>query len=342
MIITRSNLLSSKQAAPVAGATGLEIAANALSLGQSATYTPGIMTSITDTNDHDWVGNNQYDAVHKKVNIFLKAASSDEPYQHWQFDEATETLSQIEGNILTALGHIYDNSAIDPATGDVYLAIQSENVIRRGTYSTGSWDFTTVTGTYANASFTSPPNGLAWHPNLYGSGDGGLLIGTRQHPWAWRKSTNTFEQVVVSGQGVHGSTSGPGFYVAADDVAYIMGGAGPTYRFPAGSGGSLGAPVDVSANLPINLVIGGGSGSHARMIEDPKGTGHLYILEANGTARVWKSTDQSANWTLQGFTHPMESGSNFAGLTVILPYKVILGTQHQAEANASLLWKPTL
>ncbi len=340
MIITRSNSLNSKQAAPVAGATGLETAANALSLGQSATYTPGIMTSITDTNAHDWVANNQYDAAHKKVNIFLKAATSNRPYQHWQFDEATEAMTGVNTNIVTALGHIYDNSAIDPATGDVYLATQPEDFVRRWTYSTGLWDFNTPTSAYGDDA--EPPNGCAWHPNLYGPGDGGLLVGTRINPHAWRKSTNLWEEIVIAsiGGSSHAGRAGPGLYVAADDVVYMMGRTGPTFRFPAGSGGSLGTPVDISANIPIELEIVGGGNPRGRIIEDPKGTGHIYIFEQNGTARVWKSTNQGVDWTLQSFTHPFESGNNFSAITVILPYEVMLGTQHSAQPNASLLWKP--
>ena len=42
---------------------------------------------------------------------------------------------------------------------------------------------------------TNHRGGVAYHPNLYGTGDGGLVASTNFSIWGWRKSTDSWAAV---------------------------------------------------------------------------------------------------------------------------------------------------
>lgn len=240
---------------------------------------------------------------HRSTSIYT--ASSDS----W----ATSGRFHIDG---VETGHIYESPAYDPADGTLYINQWGTEHFERWTVGSpldSGWTPTSSDPLGHWAQDAAPVNkAAAWHPNLFGAGDGGLVFPCNidQSPTmqvrAWRKLTDTYHGFSST---EHDSTSdtnsGSCVYVASGDYAIVTFGFGNTYRIPAGSGGALGTPTLLS-NPPI-ICSYTNSGARGMLFDDPAGVGGPYILEKCGTNRVWRFISNA--WSLRGYTHPLPGGS---------------------------------
>lgn len=338
--------------ASYAPASALLSAINALSAGQSATFAGGTGSGIS-SNQFEWQARAEYDHTNSLVQVMGKdAAGQTNTWIHRTYVAATNSwfVPNFAGWDGDGTGHVYDNCTLDPATGDLYIfAGVGSNALQKYTRATNTWS--TV---LSNAFQPGPPsglidpiNGVCWHPNLYGTGDGGVIMtaGTNGNDAGfvfWRKSTGVRTQVNTTIDA--GNQHGCGCYFGAIDRA-IMGGQSST------SGGSntanhvLVAPNATAGGTPTTTNVGQpplktGGDSHAEsnfgsVHQHPSDTTRVLLLERIGTARrVWQSTDGN-NWTLKAYAHPFPVNH---GITIASLYP--LGALWAISSSASVLWKP--
>ena len=307
--------------------SALSIAASGLTPGQSATFTNG--TGMSEA-DFAWQAAGQYDALHQVVHMMGKPANADQSWQHASYNIATDTWTPTQNLGWSASGHIYGNFAMDPATGDLFQSIGNNKRIQRYDRASNTWTQLSV-DIYAG-SVSSHLNGIAWHPNLYGTGDGGLVIQDENRTMFWRKSTNTMQDFYT---GNIGDNAGQGVYFAAVDQV-VVGQTANVLVSP--NGGSLPLVVNVGAP-PIKT---GGLSTvyslpYGTLMQHPGDPSKLMLLERRGGRRVWESVDGD-NWTLATFTHPFD----------INEYEIIplpdLGVLWAVGFNGSIaqskLWRP--
>src|SRR5690606_27998082 len=100
-------------------------------------------------------------------------------------------------------GHIYGNTAFDQTTGDLYQirgganSSANDHHLRAGwwKFATKDWGYTTTDIYGGSEGIVSHANGAAYHPNLYGPGDGGLIWETQFRTCFWRKSTGAVQNI---------------------------------------------------------------------------------------------------------------------------------------------------
>lgn len=348
--------------------TALALAAAALDAGDSAVFD----TSTTGA-DVPWANTHQiqqqtsniyYDATRKEVQVVGKPHSQISfDFSHYLYDEAENTWTLTSSNDFGATGnngHIW-NHAFDPDTGDYYLIVGAGSIIRR--WSRAGWDGETATwidsadegGDLLNNLGLSGHGGMGWHPNLFGSGDGGIAIRGIINGVGWRKSTDTFHQIAgpYSNPHVHRAHDGGGRGILLSDVLILgtgtdggqSSGRTPLQLFNAGSGGSVNTSPGTSTNDPPVGVFGSsGSTNFAHMVVDPRDGISLLLLERGsaGTLRWWRSTDGNS-WSQETGSHPFfPSGTVQWTLGSIPEYGILWALASGADTGGSqsMIWKP--
>jgi len=334
---------------PAVAQTALGAAAAALSSGSSASFTT---QSLYTNPDLQWQSDWWHDTVNGVVHLMGKPAGQDSQWAHQYYRESTDSWVTVAHYLpWTAIGHIYGNSAIKTADGTFY---QSRNdidtapaKIQRYRYGTG-WD-SVPTGAGdmgAGQTLVAVANGLAYHPNLYGAGDGGLILDTQFRTCFWRESNNATEQVSHS-DSLYGNQYGIGVYWPAKDLCVIGGsdqkpGAGHLMLVTA-NGGST--PTITDAGTPPIEVAGDtdsrGSGVFGSLHVHPGNANKLLLLDTVGT-NYWEGTLSGSTfiWTFKGshpFTHQphvvCSLRNNYGCLWMICCDEV-------SDTNYSTLWKP--
>lgn len=332
--------------------TLLTDAARALSPGQSTTSLGDAGLDSAALYTIQWANRFHVDVVHGRAHLIGKNASSQGAERsNCVYDMATNRWTQaiFDGG---GLGHVYESIAYDPARGEIYTGQWSGgDTLKRWTYgntlSTWTNPATSGFGAYINSD-TQPT--LCWHPNLFGSGDGGVLAlknsgtGTTSVV-AWRRSNNQW--YTVPGTSATGMS---GTYLSNGAIEYIAGGdfciassapskGGKTFRINAGSGGTLANAVQIS-NVPFDCGYTG-SGNIGILIDDPAGSASAYILEKGGSNRVWKYS--GGNWALKSYKHPFPAGSTTTEPNWMVATCRTLGvfwSKHNRTTTPSRLWKP--
>ena len=279
---------------------------------------------------------------HRAHLIGKNASSGGSERSNCQYNGDTNTWSGAKFGG-SELGHIYDSFAYDPATGDVYSGTWASDVLQKWAYGDALTSWSNVSTSSQTLTGSTQP-AMCWHPNLYGPGDGGLLVmsqsGGNGRLVAWRKSTDAWS--VVSGTTHANSYT----YPMRGGMVYVRGGGyvlaafnpttgGNTYKVAAGSGGSLGT-VSTIDDVPIPCNAEGGSTQSGMLLDDPLGTDSAYILEKGGTDRVWKLSGTS--WTLKGYTHPLEVSDTEYVVASCYPHGVFWRQYH--NTTNSMVWRP--
>jgi hypothetical protein len=247
-------------------------------------------------------------------------------------------------------GHMYESFAYDPAEGTAYVQQWGTEHFERWTFGSplaSGWTPTANDPLGHWAQDAAPVNkAVAWHPNLFGTGDGGLvfLCNIDQSPTmvvrCWRKLTNTYHTVSGTEHDSSSDTnSGSCVYVRSGDYVIATFGFGNTYRVNAGSGGSLAAGLQIT-NPPI-ICTYTNSGARGMLFDDPTGIGGPYILEKCGTNRVWRYISNA--WSLRGYTHPLPGGSPTADASwyVASCYPLGVFVSYRRSGDPALrIWKP--
>lgn len=325
----------------VIAATTIARWAATLSSGQSVsmlTSAGGIpvvpMPSVNwGVEDFNWQGHFDYDPVNARVLLWGKQPSGN-PYRLQTYSLSSNTWTSAY-SVSSDIGHIYGNNALDPATGDGYQQRWGNNQLLRYDGASGAMSFPppSTTGlTLSTSVDAAPQNGLGWHPNLYGSGDGGLVLATQSRLVAWRKSTNTWATIETHSNHNNLYYGQAAYLPGSDRLVFISQTSQPIRYITPG-------PVVTSASntLPIN-VQAGGSGDRNHLIRHPSNTGKLLVLEYPASGSDVYESSNGVNWT-QISDHPFTVGSGSSNITYCSMYEhgVVWGL---SGTNMSKLWKP--
>jgi hypothetical protein len=317
-------IIRAPRTAPGADTSALAVAAAALSSGQSASFAAGKNPDLF-LNDLEWQANGFYDPTNRLVHLMGKPVG-DTAWSHSRYNIDTGAWTTVAG-MWNNLGHIYANSTIDPSTGDVYCArggFQSggdhNRQVARWDRATASWGAYAPTASDISAqTLVDVCNGVSYHPNLYGAGDGGLCIEQEFRTMFWRKSNNTADDTHTHGDSFYGNKEGISCYHPGMDAVFLGAADASTPLLKITSGPTLAN----TSNPPIQL------GAHSRNQGTEFGSLHVHptdstkliIVSTNGT-HYWTSTNGSA-WTDVG-THPFNNGTQFPRVLVSMPnYGVI-------------------
>ena len=282
-------------------------------------------------------------------------ASFTTDHQHYIFDERTSTWRTTGQRLFPSIGHVW-SSAFDPATGDFYFKRMVDDThvkwMRRSVEAGRGAQNSPWTQTSGHPELAERPHqksGMAWHPNLFGAGDGGLAILSNDRIIGWRKSTDTWHDVWVFGdnQSYSFTREGTGIYLPARDEVILGTGLGSRTLLyvSAGSGGNPGS-AGPRGDTPIEVRGHSGSNSGAILLH-PSVSSRILLLENNTGSRVWTSDDDGASWTRPNWSHPFGSmsganGSNNVRCTVS-SHGVVVGLTSRATSSASptfRVWKP--
>lgn len=331
--------------------TALESAALALSSGASATYDNGFVDvnltggSISMSFAH-WSMLGHYDHQRKEIQLLGKNAntgSGDGEIGHVMFDLNTDGPWRVIRRWgVGTTGHIYSSHTIDPATGDHYYIQWSDEFAQRYNRASDSWiSNTSSAGVDWGA---SPPHAcLAWHPDLFGVDDGGLVVLIRQLPariFFWRKQTGAWTNSPATGQTVGATQDGGAIYSPAMG-AVVLGAGQDTNKMWKVTTGPVVTPI---ADVPINM---GAHFTQSPMTLHP--SGYPMIVEQtqdNSSSDVY--VFNGSTWVLQSYSHPFNavpstSGDDEVFITVPMPeLGIILGIKVTSDADfcSMTMWRP--
>lgn len=350
MSTLRSNVTPVGIKAASSGGSALANAANALSAGQSANFSGGSPTWAHGSTSLEWVSVTMYyDAVRKQAQVAsqVHSAVGTDP-EHYVFSESTNTWgTKTSGSIPNFANHMW-NTTFDWTRGEYYFNDAYGNTPWR--YIPGTGWAQIASGPWASGTGDTPA-GFGWHPNLFGAGDGGIVVVVYRTSYAWRRQTNTWTAALQTTQPYAGYNGGCGAYDASTDRVLVgtgngsSGGARRLVRVAAGSGGTVGAVTGLTTQ-PIEITASGAGSNVGKMMAHPYTAGKLIILASNAST-VWTSTDTGSTWTTAG-THPFAPGWAGGGDPTqwtcgAIPrdgsgnYGVIWGL---SPSGQSMLWKP--
>lgn len=342
---------STKNQTVVTDNTALAVAAAALSSGQSATFASGANPYLF-LNDLEWQTNFVYDPIHKLAHAVGKPVG-DTAWQPTHYDQATNTWS-TDGTMWNNLGHVYGNFNIDPATGNLYVARggffgggDHSKQVARWDRSTATWGYAPTAGNVSAATLDDIGNGLAYHPNLYGTGDGGFCMDLQHRTILWRESNDTPDDTNTHDESLYGAVEGAACYVSGLDAVFLGGSTNGSTSTPQALLKITQGPT--LTQMPAPPVDCGGhsreSAGHTfgSLHQHPTNANALIIVETNGTH--WhQSTDGANTWSDMG-THPFNNATQFPRILSSIPaYGVIWALFCPSDGNnsqaSSILWKP--
>lgn len=314
----------------------------ALAPGQAADFPAGAQSAYSEA-DLAWQTAFYHDDQHGLIHLMGKPANADTSWKHQYYTVATGAWTVVSTGMWDNPGHIYGNMTIDPLTGDVYQVrggadfSSGRDMYRRAghwKYSTRAWGYTT-NDIYSGA-FESHANGVCFHPNLYGPGNGGLIWDTQQRMCFWRKDNGAVSEV---SHGFLGEKEGIGEYWPARDKAIIGGADGGALALVSPNGG--GTPIVTAVARPPITTAGNsdsGSGGFGSLHVHPGNPDKLMIVERGGSRRVFTSTDGNS-WSSAG-THPF---TQFPYVVCSLKGNLgaLLAVGRSGSSHISKLWKPS-
>lgn len=342
-------------------ASRLADAAAELGVGQSRSFAD-TMNPHSVSLDIQWQPTTGYfDPTRGEIQYMGKPATGQSTvFSHHIYNEAANEWRNTDPAAagLSGTGHIW-NSAFDPQTGDYYhIHYQYEDVYRM-TRASASWSVVArVPAAYLGSSGNSPGPwpGTAWHPNLFGAGDGGLIVRGNRGVIAWRKRTGQWQSL-----GDYSSwnfKAGGDYVYFADTDSVVMGTGYPNggeqdrelIRIDAGAGG-VAPQYRVAGTAPL-WVAGRGQDRVGKMVAHPLDPRRLIILEEkdpnnSSSAKWWISSDRGATWREQSTPHPFRAlGWTHFTLCSIPTYQVLVGIFSGWDSVGYdfrlHLWKPPL
>lgn len=300
-----------------------------------------------------------YDRARKRAHLLYKAANQNDSWRHSIYDELANSGAGawLDGGLtagsINLPGHIYGNSTLDEATGDVYLQTHANAYARRWTAATGQWDFTT--SAFDAGSISWPINGIVWHPNLYGEGDGGLVWtayfgSTSARLRSWRKATNTWDDLGTYSRSNAGNKHGGGAYFEAIDK--VM-----TGHCETGLSDTLNETIIVTPGNPPTHAVGtlppvsvatGGSTTQGKgaLVQHPRDATKMMMVQRQsidppyGGQNTWLTAD-GLNWTT-GPSHPWDFPESRIVCSIPEDDQGNYGVLWMIGPTKSILWKPPL
>jgi hypothetical protein len=315
----------------------------ALTPGASSSFNAGAQSAFSQA-DLEWQTAFYHDDLHGLVQLMGKPANADTSWKHQYYDTATGQWTVVSNGMWNNPGHIYGNLSIDWTTGDIFQqrSTGGSDHPRQAAwwkYATRSWGFAPPTSNIYSGAMETHANGLAFHPNLYGPGDGALIWNEQANIHFWRKSTNTVQTVGYS-YGSYGDKEGIGEYWPAKDIVVIGGSAGGANAVVAPNGG--GTPKVTNVGAPPISTAGhsdSGSGGFGSLHVHPLDPNRLIIIERGGSRRVFVSTDGDA-WANAG-THPF-TRRPYVVCSLRGGLGCLWAIGRDSSGQISTLWKPNV
>lgn len=322
----------------------------------AASLSPGQTASLGDTGlssdalfTIQWANRFYYDHKNARAHLLGKnAASQGSERSNCVYDAASNSWRySIYGG--GESGHVYESFAYDPDRGTAYVGRWGTSATGIQTWNWGqsldSWSTTrSAPWPFSSTNATQPVS--SWHPNLFGSGDGGiiaihLMSGSNVELAAWRRSTDTWSTIPGSQNDASGGSPQLGAieYVRGAGFAIASFATGSTFRIGAGSNGQAATAVQIS-NPPI-ACRHAGSSTVGILIDDPAGGPNAYILEKGAGNRVWRYNNGS--WSQRSYTHPLPAGSSGSDTNWVVASVYPLGVfwgRNNRSGSPSLIWRP--
>lgn len=322
----------------------LEPACALLSPGESIAFLSGVQWAFSEA-DIAWQSAFYHDDLHGLVHLMGKPANQHGSWKHQIFNAATSRWTTVSSGMWDNPGHIFGGMTMDPSTGDVFQVrggahegSSSDQHRRAGwwQYSTQVWSYTTADIHPPTLPLESHPSGAAYHPDLYGPGDGGLVWANPTRTCFWRKSANVSESVTHPD---FGRSPGIGAYWPARNAVVYGGAFGNSLGMVEPNGG--GTPrVSALGPPPIPtmgrvLTFGEVFGS---LHVNPNNPEQLVIIERSVPYRVFVSGD-GANWREAG-THPFTTADPFVVCSLRGGLGAFWAIGRARNRHTSTLWKP--
>ena len=285
---------------------------------------------------------------------------------HWIYAETTHTWRSTMENLSISLkghalpGHIWCRS-FDPTTGDYYYmdATMSSNFVRymRRSVEAGQGSKNSPWTTTSKPEFTARfghHEEIGYHPNLFGPGDGGLVLCGGSRLSVWRKKTDTWEILMDKCLGDYRMQAGGGQYLPGFD-RLILGGYGKKFMLvDAGKDGKVATEKPKIEEAPIRVF--GGTSGHlknepwGKLIVHPNDDKRLMILGPMPDYKVWTNAKggTAEGWVEEAYTHPFTTenvpmtGGDWGAWTcgTVSTRGVLWAMAYDGKTSKSILWKP--
>lgn len=325
---------------PPVGSGSLATICNNLAVGASIQFPAGQQSALTQA-ETAWQSIFCHDALHNICHLIGKEAGGPTvPWYHTIYNMSTSVWSSKVLIGLLGTGHVYGDLTIDPATGDLWLDA-SGNRLEHWTYATQSWS-RTASPMWSGA-VNLPSNGAGWHPNLFGTGIGGVVVnsetnGANSGIVYYRPSNATYTQQNTSI--ALGTNTGQSIYLPGVNKQ-ILGGTRHALITP----GTPPSFVDVGAPpVPTQGYSYSSGATFGTMLVHPGNPNKVLLLEFVPGKRMWFTTDGD-NWT-QGPDHPFlpQPATDLARILCSLAGGLgcIWMIGRTSGGNFSMVWKPAL
>jgi hypothetical protein len=296
-----------------------------------------------------------HDPVRQQAQMMGKPASGQSlDFAHFIYDEISSqwtrtTLENLSGT--NPNGHMW-GQCYDWHTGNYWHHIQNLQRLYYYDHAVGRFRQTPDYENILQPSGAQSTGGMAYHPNLFGKGDGGILINDTNYINAWRKSNSTWYSIFTKGTGHPAfAARGGGDSAYIESIDSVVFGTGhdrsgsvlPMVRVGGGANGNPGR-VEFVAPPPNNVRSIGSGATAGRMVIDPNNPDRLLYLAVDSTHRVFESVDFGDSWKDANQTHPfiaeMSGGETFWTCGAVPAYGVLWGMCGESSGISSILWKP--
>lgn len=331
-----------------------------LSAGQSSTAALGTDTGFLPDRFGDqemnWIQTFYYDEVRRIAWGMCQRHQGTGTYApyHFQYTESTNTWVCEEATDLEdTAAHTFSCPSYDYATGDRYHLIEGgrTNVTHRWANGSGlgTW---AVTGNNMDADIPAMMNttarlvsgagAMAFHPNLFGTGNEGLVLIAQEGLVQLNLSTGAYSTLIPDNGSITDGGIEPGLiYIRGLDSVLVCSNNSAANRntWLIGASGTVtqidDTPIDVGPDVD--------GGTRACPVDDPQAGSTCYLLERAGTGRVW--TLASGSWTLESYTHPFEgrvSREEDFQLCAVYGTQAIWGLENDSSTTniRSRIWIP--
>lgn len=316
-----------------------------LSTGQTKEFPVPTFGNWMGSHEYIWMTKTYYDPV--RNNIFMpskRAQSTGSGMKLVKFDGQRNTWSKVydsetDGYPLGVnLGHIYESFTVDYDTGfPLFKLFNSKNI---ATFDGLNW-IKYNGAAAATGGWSTPAAATAYHPNLFGIGKPGIVVGGTSSISAYNPETDTVTQI-VGGWTSGGYTNAIDYNPIQDCVFITKVNSGEIYRVHRAQSGAVriaDLPTDAGPHT---------SSTMGRLISTP--SGNEVIFEGKGGTRVWRwnpgaSETAAGSWTLLNMTNPMfDSTRPYWFPTHMYGKGVYLSLNFEANTSArppkAILWKP--
>lgn len=349
------SLLSNIGSITVTASTALSAAAASLSAGQSgigSSFSTVLPAMSMAADKFNWQSHWHYDPTEKKgIAIGRIQNDSSNTAAMGEYNEVTNTWTSdaaVTGFNATSRGHSWEMPCYN-RTDHVLYYIQNggqHDRVRKHTIGTAFTSWTDLATTTAGGAATSilysgGPNfcsgsmSMEFHPNLYGSGQPGLVLLCEKGILGYNLTTNTYS-TIISHTADNTDRTGA-VYSSGLDAVFC-------YRVGIGQWKITSGPTITAINAPpVRFCQDTGGANGAKTCDDPNG-GTFYAFEYNpsGTARAWKYVSASDSYSVIGDS-PFGGTSEQEDFIVaaIYGYGVIAGLEETSGSQWRFrLYKP--